>query len=208
MNTGIQRSGAPPPAARHAPTQAVGDEPGKVFGQGTDVPRHAMAHQIPFVAPPSLAALRHLDARVTQAMSRRGARYIRGRGPCPLGWGTASCDTLKVARLATQSGIFPVFEAEYGEVVASSPIRRLVPVEDYLKVQKRFAHLFSPRRQEVIDRMQAQADRNIKRYNLLPQGGSPERADRTDLAPGTDSSFTTQTTSNTQDCLLYTSRCV
>ena len=69
----------------------------------------------------------------------------------------------------------PVFEAEYGEVVASSPIRRQVPVEDYLKGQKRFAHLFSPtRRQDVIDRMQAQADRNIRRYNLLPTAGATE----------------------------------
>ena len=68
-----------------------------------------------------------------------------------------------------------MFEAEYGEVVASSPIRRQVPVEDYLKVQKRFAHLFAPtKRQDVIDRLQAQADRNIRRYNLLPTGAGTE----------------------------------
>jgi pyruvate ferredoxin oxidoreductase beta subunit len=108
-------------------------------------------------------------------MSMRGARYIHVMVPCPLGWGTASSETLSVARLATQSGIFPVFEAEYGEVVASSPIRRQVPVEDYLKVQKRFAHLFAPtKRQDVIDRLQAQADRNIRRYNLLPTGAGTE----------------------------------
>ena len=97
--------------------------------------------------------------------------------PCPLGWGTASCDTIRIARLATQSGLFPVFEAEFGEVVASSPIRRQVPVEDYLKPQKRFAHLFSPtRRDDVIDRLQAQADRNIRRYNLLPTAGQTAAA--------------------------------
>ena len=169
MNTGIQRSGATPPAARTATTQAVGDEPGNTFGQGKDLPRIAMAHEIPYVATASVADLRDLEAKVHRAMSMRGARYIHVMVPCPLGWGTASSDTLKIARLATQSGIFPVFEAEYGEVVASSPIRRQVPVEDYLKGQKRFAHLFSPtRRQDVIDRLQAQADRNIRRYNLLP----------------------------------------
>lgn len=80
----------------------------------------------------------------------------------------------RIARLATQSGAFPVFEAEFGEVVASSPIRRQVPVEDYLKPQKRFAHLFSPtRRDDVIDRLQAQTVRNIRRYNLLPTAGQP-----------------------------------
>jgi len=175
MNTGIQRSGATPPAARTATTQAVGEDPGNTFGQGKDLPRIAMAHEIPYVATASVADLRDLEAKVHRAMSMRGARYIHVMVPCPLGWGTASGDTIKVARLATQSGIFPVFEAEYGEVVASSPIRRQVPVEDYLKGQKRFAHLFSPtRRQDVIDRMQAQADRNIRRYNLLPTAGATE----------------------------------
>ena len=154
---------------------SVGPEPGNAFGQGKFVPAIAMAHEIPYVATASVADLRDLEAKVHRAMSMRGARYIHVMVPCPLGWGTASGDTIKVARLATQSGIFPVFEAEYGEVVASSPIRRQVPVEDYLKGQKRFAHLFSPtRRQDVIDRMQAQADRNIRRYNLLPTAGATE----------------------------------
>ena len=174
MNTGVQRSGATPPAARTATTQAVGADPGNVFGQGKDLPRIAMAHEIPYVATATVADLHDLEAKVTRAMSMRGARYIHVMVPCPLGWGTASCDTIKIARLATQSGLWPVFEAEYGEVVASTPIRRQVPVEDYLKGQKRFAHLFNPvRRDEVIDRLQAQADRNIRRYGLLPEAVSP-----------------------------------
>ena len=177
MNTGVQRSGATPPAARTATTQAVGTDPGNVFGQGKDLPRIAMAHEIPYVATASVADLHDLEAKVERAMSIRGARYIHVMVPCPLGWGTASCDTIRIARLATQSGLFPVFEAEFGEVVASSPIRRQVPVEDYLKPQKRFAHLFSPtRRDDVIDRLQAQADRNIRRYNLLPTAGQPAAA--------------------------------
>jgi pyruvate ferredoxin oxidoreductase beta subunit len=200
MNTGVQRSGATPPAARTATTQAVGDEPGNVFGQGKDLPRIAMAHEIPYVATASVADLRDLEAKVLRAMEIRGARYIHVMVPCPLGWGTASCDTIKVARQATQSGLFPVFEAEYGEVVASSPIRRLIPVEDYLRGQKRYAHLFSPkRRQDVIDRLQAQADRNIRRYNLLPGGSSPERADITDASEPHDPSFTTQTVTTTPE---------
>ena len=92
-------------------------------------------------------------------MSMRGARYIHVMVPCPLGWGTASSETLSVARLATQSGLFPVFEAEYGEVVASSPIRRQVPVEDYLKVQNRFAPLFAPtKRQDKVENAQETGD--------------------------------------------------
>jgi pyruvate ferredoxin oxidoreductase beta subunit len=170
MNTGVQRSGATPPAARTMTTQAVGPDPGNVFGQGKDVPRIAMAHEIPYVATATVADLRDLEAKVEKAMSLRGARYLHVLVPCPLGWGTESRDTLRVARLATQSGLFPVFEAEHGDVTAVSPIRDRVPVDDYLQIQSRYAHLFRPqRRDEVITRLQALADRNIARYGLLEE---------------------------------------
>jgi pyruvate ferredoxin oxidoreductase beta subunit len=72
-----------------------------------------------------------------------------------------------VARLATESGLFPVFEAEAGEVTSSTPIRRQVPVTDYLRIQARYAHLFKPEEKtEVIGRIQATADRNIRRFGL------------------------------------------
>ena len=170
MNTGVQRSGATPPAARTATTQAVGKNPGNLFGQGKNLPRIAMAHEIPYVATATVADLRDLEAKVTRAMSFRGARYIHVLVPCPLGWGSESCDTIKIARLATQSGLFPVFEAESGEVTSSTPIRKPVPVEEYLKLQARYAHLFSPtRRDDVIDHLQAIADKNIARYNLISE---------------------------------------
>jgi len=174
MNTGVQRSGATPPAARTATTQAVGPEPGNVFGQGKDVPRIAMAHEIPYVATATVADLRDLEAKATRAMEFRGARYLHILVPCPLGWGSASCDTIKVARLATQSGLFPVFEAVNGEVTSSTKIRRQVPVEEYLRLQSRYAHLFRPtRRDDVIKKLQAMADRNIERYGLLEPEAAP-----------------------------------
>ena len=168
MNTGVQRSGATPPAARTATTQAVGDAPGNNFGQGKFLPRIAMAHEIPYVATASIADLRDLEAKVMKAMEFRGARYLHILVPCPLGWGSASCDTIKIARLATQSGLFPLFEAVNGEMITSTPIRQKVPVEDYLKLQGRYSHLFAPtRNDEVISHLQRMADRNIERYNLM-----------------------------------------
>jgi hypothetical protein len=66
------------------------------------------------------------------------------------------------------SGLFPVYEAERGEVVAVSPIRRRVRVEDYLRPQRRYAHLFTPEvRTDVLDRLQAIADRTITRFGLV-----------------------------------------
>jgi len=145
MNTGVQRSGATPPAARTATTQAVGREPGNRFGQGKNVPLIAMAHEIPYVATATVADLRDLEYKAARAMDFRGARYLHILVPCPLGWGSSPADTVKVARLATESGLFPVFEAEAGEVTSSTPIRHQVPVTDYLRIQARYAHLFKPR---------------------------------------------------------------
>jgi pyruvate ferredoxin oxidoreductase beta subunit len=168
MNTGIQRSGATPPAARTMTTQAVGEEPGNRFGIGKNLPLIAMAHEIPYVATATVADLRDLEAKVVRAMTLRGARYLHVLVPCPLGWGSEPGLTIRIARLATQSGFFPVFEAEHGEVTGVSTIRRQVPVDDYLVLQKRFAHLFSPtRRDDVIARLQAIADRNVRRFGLL-----------------------------------------
>jgi pyruvate ferredoxin oxidoreductase beta subunit len=170
MNTGVQRSGATPPAARTATTKPVGSEPGNAFGQGKNAPLIAMAHEIPYVATATVAELHDLEAKVERAMEMHGARYLHVLVPCPLGWGAASKDTIRIARLAKETGLFPVFEAERGEVVAVSKIRRQAPVEEYLRLQRRFAHLFGdPPRRDVVERLQAIADRNIRRFGLLEE---------------------------------------
>ncbi len=173
MNTGVQRSSATPPAARTATTMPLGPEPGNVFGQGKNLPRIAMAHGIPYVATATVADLRDLERKVTKAMSLHGARYIHIFVPCPLGWGAASYDTIKIARLAQETGMFPVYEAEHGEVTRVSKIRRRVPVEEYLRVQRRYAHLFGKKPAvETIARIQAMADLNIRKYGLLDEGAN------------------------------------
>ena len=170
MNTGVQRSGATPPAARTATTKPVGVEPGNAFGQGKNAALIAMAHEIPYVATATVAELHDLEAKVERAMELHGARYLHVFVPCPLGWGAESKDTIRIARLAKETGLFPVFVAEHGEVVSVSKIRRPAPVEEYLRLQRRFAHLFGdPPRTDVIERLQAIADRNIRRFGLLEE---------------------------------------
>jgi pyruvate ferredoxin oxidoreductase beta subunit len=168
MNTGVQRSSATPPAARTATTPAVGPSPGNVFGTGKNVPLIAMAHRIPYVATASVSNLRDLERKVTHAMGIDGARYIHIFVPCPLGWGSAPEDTIKIARLAVECGLFPLFEAHDGKVTARTAIRHKVPVTEYLKVQRRFAHLFgNPPDLGRIGLIQAMADRNIDEFGLL-----------------------------------------
>ena len=178
MNTGVQRSGATPPGARTANTKPVGEEPGNVFGQGKNAPLIAMAHEIPYVATATVAELRDLEAKVERAMEFRGARYIHVFVPCPLGWGSDSADTVKLARLVKETGLFPVFEAEDGEVTGVSKIRKQVPVTEYLKLQRRYGHLFGDtERTDVIEAIQERADRNIRRFGLLDDDGATELPD-------------------------------
>jgi len=167
MNTGVQRSSATPPAARTATTPAKGAKPGNVFGTGKNVPLIAMAHHIPYVATASVANLRDLESKVTRAMAITGSRYIHIHVPCPLGWGSEPADTIKIARAAVESGLFPLFEAEHGEITSRHKIRRRVSVADYLRPQRRFAHLFGEKGDpHTIAAIQAIADRNIALFGL------------------------------------------
>jgi pyruvate ferredoxin oxidoreductase beta subunit len=171
MNTGVQRSSATPAAARTSTTPAVGEEPGNAFGTGKNLPILAMAHGIPYVATASVADLHDLEAKVARAMVLHGARYLHVHVPCPLGWGSDPAKTIQVARLAVESGLFPLFEAEHGEVVRATPIRRRAKVEDYLRLQTRFAHLFdgTARSADALTHIQAIADRNVARFGLTPK---------------------------------------
>jgi pyruvate ferredoxin oxidoreductase beta subunit len=168
MNTGVQRSGATPPAARTNTSHAVGADPGASFSQGKNLPKIAIAHGIPYVATATVSDLHDLEAKVKKAMTFRGARYLHVLVPCPLGWGTKSNETIKLARLATETGLFPVYEAEFGEIKNVKPIRRLKPAEDYLKLQKRYAHLFGKNgRSDLLERIQNIANKNIRDFNLV-----------------------------------------
>jgi pyruvate ferredoxin oxidoreductase beta subunit len=185
MNTGIQRSSATPGAARTATTPAVGSEPGNPFGTGKNVPRIAMAHGIPYVATASVADLHDLEAKIARAMEFRGARYVHIHVPCPLGWGSAPADTIKVARLAVESGLYPLFEAVNGRVTEVTKIRRPAPVTEYLRLQKRFAHLFGAKPDEArLALIQAAADRNILEFGLVdPPDPAPDHAPNREGAP-------------------------
>ena len=172
MNTGVQRSSATPGAARTATTMPVGENPGADFDKGKNVPLIAMAHNIPYVATASVHDLHDLETKIERAMAVRGARYIQIFVPCPLGWGSKPQDTIKVARLAVESGLYPLFEAQDGEVVRVTKIRRRTDVAEYLKLQRRFAHVF--KRPEQLEKIQAIANANIRKFGLDDsEGGQP-----------------------------------
>ena len=148
MNTGVQRSGATPPAARTATTKPVGDgarqrlRPGQERAADRDGARDPLRGHGD--GRRACATSRH---KVERAMEFRGPRYLHVFVPCPLGWGSASRDTIRLARLVKETGLFPVFEAEHGEVVGGLEDPRAgCRSRSTCKLQRRYAHLFGDRR--------------------------------------------------------------
>jgi len=166
MNTGVQRSGSTPFAASTT-TSPAGRES---FGEDRpkkDLPGIAAAHGIPYVATASMSYFADLRRKTKKALSVRGAKYMQVHVPCPPGWGYDEKMTLDIGKLAVECGLYPIVEWENGEVVRVRKIKK-VPVEDYLKPQRRFRHLF---RTEVgkaqIPKIQELADANIRKYGLV-----------------------------------------
>ena len=166
MNTGGQRSSASPLYSSTSTDPAGKKSPGK-FQKKKDLPAIMAAHGVPYVATASVAYLKDLQKKVKKAMTYHGPRYIQIDSTCPSVWGFPSDRTLEVARLGVKSGLVPLFEIEQGRLTRVRKIKKKIPVDGYLKTQKRFRHLFADDEGgRVVKEIQALADENIKRYGL------------------------------------------
>lgn len=165
MNTGGQRSGATPLYAATSTHPAGKESVGKVEMK-KNLPMIVAAHGIPYVATASAAYLKDLRKKVARAMEFRGPRYIQVDTPCPSVWGFPSDRTLEVGRMGVQSGLIPLFEMENGKITHVKKIKNKVFVEKYLKMQKRFRHLFGNSEEEIAE-IQALAEANIEKFSLM-----------------------------------------
>ncbi len=150
-NTGIQRSSATPWGAWTMTTP--GNHP---KGQ----PKKNMmeilaAHRIPYAATCSVAFPEDMMDKIKKARSIRGTRFIHIYSPCPTGWKAPSAQAIKIARLAVHTKVFPIYEIEGGLRYRINVQPKNIPVQEYLSIQGRFAHLTEAERrniQETVDR--------------------------------------------------------
>ncbi len=169
MNTGVQRSSATPMGASTmtspAGTLAWGKEQPK-----KNLPAIALAHGIPYVATASIAFPKDLTRKVKQALAIKGPKYIEVHSPCPIGWGFDAAQTIEIARLAVQTGLVPLYEVSEDQPLQVRKLPKRVPVVEYLRLQRRFRHLFEAEgRQAYLNLIQAIADENVIRYKLGEQ---------------------------------------
>jgi len=157
MNTGIQRSSATPMGA-WATTAEVGKaQQGKIQAR-KDLTSIMADHHIPYVAQANIGYWRDLVAKAEKAFAADGPAFINIMSPCPRGWRTDPAQTIELARLATKTGMWPLFEVENGVWKMTQNPKERIPVEEFLKPQGRFKHLFKPGNPELLAKIQQQAD--------------------------------------------------
>jgi len=170
MNTGIQRSGGTPHGAWTTTSPAGRVIPGKPEYK-KPIADIMVAHGIPYVATASPAYWRDLIIKTRKGLEVEGPAFLHALAPCPRGWRYDTGKTIEMARLAVETCVFPLWEAVDGEYSLSAPSKvialkpeRRKPVREYLKVQGRFRHLFTPEFEHVIGEIEQIVD---KRWSML-----------------------------------------
>ena len=165
MNTGIQGSSATPYGAGTTTTPVTGASFGKSVGK-KDLVAIALAHDVPYVATASIAYPADLKKKVRKGMEVGGPAFIQMLTPCNVGWGYEPEETVELARKAIETGLFPIVEFEKGQLVSVKKIKP-VPVEQYLRPQKRYQHLFkSDGFKGVLEAIRQRAEENIRKFGL------------------------------------------
>jgi len=158
MNTGIQRSSATP-LHSWATTSEVGKAiPGKQQKR-KDLASIVAAHHIPYAAQASIGNWKDLVDKAEKAFNTPGPAFLNVLAPCPRGWRYTSEKTIEICKLAFRTKFWPIFEI-IDDVWTMKEVREkdLLPIEDFLKTQGRFAHLFKPGNEHLIAEIQADVD--------------------------------------------------
>lgn len=166
QNTGYQTSGSTPLDA-FTTTAPPGK---KSFGNPTrkkDMIKIALAHHVPYVATATIGYPNDVIAKIKKALAVKGPKYLQIYCSCVPGWGIEPKDTVAVARAAVQSGYYPIVEYVDGELKGKMKITKQEPIENFLKLQKRFKHLFKPGAEGEIKKWQEMCESNIKEFGLL-----------------------------------------
>ncbi len=161
MNTGIQRSGTTPFTA-WTTTTPVGRVKRGEDRSKKDMPAIVAAHHVPYVATASVGYPWDYVEKVKKAMEINGPCYIHVHCPCPTGWRYDPKLTIKLARLAVDTGAWILYEMEGGKIRVTFKPEKRRPVREYLKLQGRFAHLS----ETEIDEIQREVDSNCRKLGI------------------------------------------
>ncbi len=158
MNTGNQRSGATPLGANTTTAPVGSDSWGKIQ-ERKDLTEIVISHHIAYVAQASISHWQDLANKVSKGLSTEGPAFLNVLSTCQRGWGFDPKDSVNLARLAVETCYWPLYEVEEGQYrLTHKPVEKR-SITEWLRSQKRFAHLFKENKLELIQEMQAHVDR-------------------------------------------------
>jgi pyruvate ferredoxin oxidoreductase beta subunit len=158
MNTGVQRSGATPFGASTTTSPAGAASLGKLQ-QRKDMTAIAVAHRIPYVAQAAGGPHWHdLSVKAARAAKANGPAFLNVLADCPLGWGHEPRLSPQIVNGAVESCVWPLYEVADGRYRLSYEPKEMLPVANWLREQKRFAHLFRPEGAELLEEIQQRVD--------------------------------------------------
>lgn len=160
MNTGIQRSSSTPHFADTTTTPVGSVIPGKLQ-QKKNLTKIMVAHGVPYVAQTTfIGNFKDISEKAHRAIYTPGAAFLNVMAPCPRGWRYPSEKLMKVTKAAVEACVWPLYEVIEGKYILSYEPKNKLPVEEYLKLQGRFAHMFKPGNEWMITQVQEEVDRN------------------------------------------------
>ena len=165
MNTGIQGSSATPKYA-DTTTSPVGTVNQGKQQNRKDLAGIMAAHNIPYVGQSTLTAdFKDLHQKSEKAIYKKGSAFLNILSPCPRGWRYDTPNLMKICKLAIDTCFWPMFEVDEGEWKLTYKPKKKLPIEDFLKPQNRFKHLFKPENEHLLEDIQN--DVNNKWETLL-----------------------------------------
>ena len=158
MNTGTQRSSATPRFASATTTPAGRESVGKKQNQ-KDLTAIMVSHGSPYVAQTTLFGnLKDFHEKSHRAIYTKGPTFVNVLTPCPRGWQYPSENLLEICKAAIDTCVWPIYEVVEGEYRLTYEPARKLPVEEFMKLQGRFAHCFKPGNEWTIEAAQAYVD--------------------------------------------------
>ena len=158
MNTGIQRSSATPTFADTTTTPAGKVIPGKMQPR-KDLTKIMVGHHLPYVAQTlAMGNFKDLYEKSEKAIYTEGPTFLNEMAPCPRGWGYNTEDLMQINKLAADTCYWPLYEVVNGVYKITYKPAKKLPIEEFLKPQKRFRHMFKPGNEWMIEQLQKEVD--------------------------------------------------
>lgn len=159
MNTGIQRSSATPRFADTTTTPVGKISDGKLQSR-KDLSAIIADHNVPYVAQTTFTRdFKDIHIKAEKAIYTEGAAFLNMMAPCPRGWRYETAEIMKVCQMAIDTCYWPMFEVDHGTWRLTYEPKKKLPIEEFLKLQGRFKHLFKPGNEHLIEEFQAEVDR-------------------------------------------------